>query len=54
MQHIQMEIEKKKNLNSTHTHAHEIMQHHMEFQTLAHKHTSKCKFLFFPSFMHLI
>jgi hypothetical protein len=36
MQHIQMEFEKKKNLNSTHTHAHEIMQHHMEFQTLAH------------------
>jgi hypothetical protein len=30
MQHIQSEFEKKKKLNSTHTHAHEIMQHHME------------------------
>jgi hypothetical protein len=36
MQHVQMEFEKKKKLNSNHTHAHEIMQHHMEIQTLAH------------------
>jgi hypothetical protein len=36
MQHGQIKFEKKKKLNSTHTHAHEIMQHHMEIQTLAH------------------
>jgi hypothetical protein len=48
MQHVQMEFEKKKKLNSTHTQAHEIRKHHMEIQTLAHKHTLKCKLLFFP------
>jgi hypothetical protein len=54
MQHIQMEFEKKKKLNSTHTNAHEIMQHHMEIlNPNTQAHIEMQVFLFFPNFMHL-
>jgi hypothetical protein len=45
-----MKFKKKKKLNSTHTHAHEIMQHHMELKNPSTPTQIETQVLFFPRF----